>query len=162
MNKTASLSALLAAGWLTTGPAAEPPSGQALFPQYGCTNCHGARGIHPTSKYAPVLRGKPADYLLDQARAIFSGGGHLPAKKQMPQGLYATGTEAYKQLQALGAKGALIDVRTRAEVALLGTPTLSQANIPHVVVDWDEWDFTNFQFPLLHRRGERIIVGARS
>jgi rhodanese-related sulfurtransferase len=52
---------------------ADRPSGQQLFEKHGCTNCHGSEGIHPTSKYAPVLKGKPADYLYRNALAIFGG-----------------------------------------------------------------------------------------
>ncbi|MCU7836386.1 MAG: hypothetical protein KZQ83_14195 [gamma proteobacterium symbiont of Taylorina sp.] len=49
------------------------PDGKLLFENHGCTNCHGLNGVHPTSKYAPVLKGKPADYLIKKASAIFSG-----------------------------------------------------------------------------------------
>ena len=48
-------------------------NGEKLFEKYGCTNCHGEDGIHPTSKYVPVLRGKSADYIYRNAYAIFSG-----------------------------------------------------------------------------------------
>ena len=51
------------------GPAgdAPPESGQRLFEEHGCTNCHGADGVHPESKYMPILRGKSTDYLYQQA-----------------------------------------------------------------------------------------------
>ncbi len=32
------------------------PKGELLFQKFGCTNCHGFDGIHPKSRYAPVLR----------------------------------------------------------------------------------------------------------
>ncbi|MGB5736779.1 MAG: c-type cytochrome [Thiohalocapsa sp.] len=44
------------------GDAARAP-GQRLFAEHACTECHGADGIHPESKYVPILRGKSADYL---------------------------------------------------------------------------------------------------
>ncbi len=47
--------------------------GQILFSNLGCTNCHGQNGAHPTSQYAPALKGKPSDYLIAKASAIFSG-----------------------------------------------------------------------------------------
>jgi len=47
--------------------------GRILFSKLGCTNCHGQNGIHPTSKYAPVLRGKSSSYIIEKASAIFSG-----------------------------------------------------------------------------------------
>lgn len=67
------LGVALASPALAADPAQAKPAGQLLFEQHGCTNCHGAQGVHPTSRYAPVLSGKPADYLLARAGAIFSG-----------------------------------------------------------------------------------------
>ncbi len=55
--------------------ATQAPSGAQLFREHGCTSCHGAEGIHPSARYAPVLRGKPAEYLLERALQIFSGQG---------------------------------------------------------------------------------------
>lgn len=46
--------------------------GKKLFEKYGCTNCHGQDGIHPTSKYVPVLQGKSAEYFFENATAIFA------------------------------------------------------------------------------------------
>lgn len=174
---------LLAAFLCILQPAgAETPDGQALFERYGCTNCHGPHGIHPTALHAPVLRGKPADYLLERAESIFGGGGRtsaarfmheqfcvdetpaegcypvpdkdelrviaqwlagdgpLPAKKRTPQGLYATSVEAYEALRAQKGRAVLIDVRTRAEVAFLSMPEPAAANIPYMLMDFDEWD----------------------
>jgi rhodanese-related sulfurtransferase/cytochrome c553 len=66
------------------------PAGELLFERYGCTNCHGADGIHPTSKYVPVLRGKPADYLYENAAAIF-GGEHMSGKTQFMHDQFCVG-----------------------------------------------------------------------
>jgi rhodanese-related sulfurtransferase/cytochrome c553 len=52
---------------------ANKPEGQRLFEQHGCTNCHGADGVHPEARYVPVLRGKPAAELYAHASKIFSG-----------------------------------------------------------------------------------------
>lgn len=51
----------------------EIPMGQRLFQEHGCTNCHGADGVHPEARYVPVLRGKPAADLYTHAKEIFSG-----------------------------------------------------------------------------------------
>lgn len=47
--------------------------GAKLFSNYGCVQCHGENGVHPTSKYVPVLKGKPAAYIIENANAIFGG-----------------------------------------------------------------------------------------
>jgi rhodanese-related sulfurtransferase len=176
------------------GERTEPPEGQVLFEKYGCTNCHGPEGIHPESKYVPVLRGKPGDYLYGNAVAIFSGVSKsgkthfmheqfcigeaqeegcypkptnaelgqitqwlaqglaqaaLPTKKTTPQGLYVTSTEAYERLQELGDQALFVDVRTRAEVAFVGMPTIADANIPYMTVTgFDEWNEEKGTFKL--------------
>lgn len=61
------------AGAHAEAPDAEKPEGQLLFEQHGCTNCHGADGVHPQARYVPVLRGKPAAELYAHAKKIFSG-----------------------------------------------------------------------------------------
>lgn len=175
--------------------------GQKLFQIYGCTNCHGANGVHPSAKYVPMLKGKSADYLHEQAVAIFGGesmssktafmhdqfcigaaqeegcypvptaselrviaewlgaGSALPSKKQTPQGLYVTSREAYQQLQELGNKALLIDVRTRAEVAFLGMPTIAAANIPYMTIGaFDEWDDKKGTFRLRPNSGFVLAV----
>jgi rhodanese-related sulfurtransferase len=170
---------------------ADKPMGQRLFEKHGCTNCHGPEGVHPTSRYAPVLRGKPVDYLLRNALAIFGGthksekthfmhdqfcigeapeegcypppstasleaitawlaaGATLPEKKRTPQALYVTSTEAHEKLRALGDAALFVDVRTRAEVAFLGMPTVADANIPYMTPGaFDEWDDKKGTFKL--------------
>lgn len=175
--------------------AADPPEkiadGQRLFESHGCTNCHGPNGVHPTSKYVPVLRGKSAAHIFENATAIFggahqsentrfmheqfctgevkqegcypppntaelraiadwlAGAGVLSDKKKTPQGLYVTSVEAYKQLQEAGDQALFIDVRTRAEVAFLGMPTIADANIPYMTAGvFDEWDADGHTFKL--------------
>ena len=165
-------------------------AGKVLFEKYGCTNCHGEEGIHPTSKHVPVLKGQSAAYIFKNASAIFGGdradrkvhamhdqfcigeeseegcyptpsseelmaisawlgSSSLPDKKQTPQGLYVTSTEAYEQLNELGDKALFVDVRTRAEVAFLGTPQLADANVPFMTVgDFGNWDEKEKNFKL--------------
>ena len=60
---------LVAIGEELTDDAAQ---GKKLFEKYGCINCHGQDGIHPTSKYVPVLQGKSAAYFFENATAIFA------------------------------------------------------------------------------------------
>ncbi len=168
-----------------------PISGKQLFQLYGCTNCHGPEGIHPTSRYAPVLKGKPAQYIFDNARAIFTGSKmteqsqfmheqfcvgqeraegcypippsqHLKVisewlgsatalskKKLTKYSLYVTSVEAHKRLEKLGNDALFVDVRTRAEIAVLGMPTTVDANIPYMnLSDFTEWSDrkSNFKF----------------
>lgn len=173
-----------------SAPTPDVAPGKILFEKHGCTNCHGPDGIHPESKYVPVLRGKSADYIFQQASAIFSGektsgntqfmhdqfcigevndegcyalpstqdlhaiaswlsAGELPEKKQTQQGLYVTSAQAYDQLERLGNKALLLDVRTRAEIAFLGMPERVDANIPYMTVgNFDEWDDKKQTFKL--------------
>jgi rhodanese-related sulfurtransferase len=65
---------------------------------------------------------------------------NIPAKKQTELGLYLTAKDAYK-MKTEDPKVLLIDVRTRAEVAFLGMPQVSDANIPYMMPgEWDVWD----------------------
>lgn len=73
----------------------------------------------------------------------------LAKKKQTPQGLYLTATEAYDFIQTNSKDVVFIDVRTRAEVDFLGMPTLADANIPYMLSgDWGEWDDKKKTFKL--------------
>lgn len=185
------LSVLVICFPVVAGARDDSETGKLLFEKHGCTNCHGADGVHPTSKYVPVLRGKPAEYLYENATAIFGGAlksdkthlmhdqfcigeapaegcypvpdvgdlreiadwlgvdGVPPEKKRTPQGLYVNSTQAYEQLQELGDTALLIDIRTRAEVAFLGMPTVADANIPYMTAgSFDEWDDDKDNFQL--------------
>lgn len=76
------LPALLLPMPVIADPAPDPGplvEGERLFRDYGCGNCHGRDGMTPASRYVPVLRGRPADHLVENAAAIFRGertGGH--------------------------------------------------------------------------------------
>lgn len=80
----------LASSVVSAEESAEKTPGELLFEKHGCTNCHGADGIHPTSKYVPVLRGKPADYIYENAAAIF-GGEHMSGKTQFMHDQFCVG-----------------------------------------------------------------------
>jgi len=69
---TATLLSFPVVSLLAAAEVSDQPTGRELFQKHGCTNCHGPEGVHPESKYAPVLRGKSPDYLFEQATAIFS------------------------------------------------------------------------------------------
>ena len=61
-----------------------------------------------------------------------------------------TAVEAYKRLSEAGDKALLIDVRTRAEVAFLGMPSIAAANIPYMSVGgFDGWDEKKQTFKLV-------------
>ena len=65
----------------------------------------------------------------------------LPAGKQTVAGRYLDARAAYQLKQKLGDQAFLLDVRTRYEVMYVGTPTLTDANIPYVEhPDGAPWD----------------------
>jgi rhodanese-related sulfurtransferase len=72
----------------------------------------------------------------------------IPSKKQTELGLYLTAKDAYK-LKTEHTDVIFVDVRTRAEVAFLGMPEVSDANIPYMVAsDWGTWDEKKKNFKL--------------
>ncbi|MEJ2694591.1 MAG: rhodanese-like domain-containing protein [Candidatus Thiodiazotropha sp.] len=78
---------------------------------------------------------------------------NLPAKKQTELGLYLTAKNAYK-LKSENPDVLLVDVRTRAEVAFLGMPQISDANIPYMVPgDWETWNEKKKTFKLAPNSG---------
>lgn len=73
----------------------------------------------------------------------------MPAAKQTRSGLYLDARQAYEFLKEAGGRAYFVDVRTRAEVSLLGMPTLADANIPYVDLAEDaSWDDKNGRFKL--------------
>jgi rhodanese-related sulfurtransferase len=67
----------------------------------------------------------------------------LPAPKRSRLGLYLSAPQAYELKQREGDKLLFVDVRTRAEVMYLGTPTVTDAVVPAVspvggFAVWDE------------------------
>lgn len=72
----------------------------------------------------------------------------IPSKKQTELGLYLTAKDAYA-LKSENADVIFVDVRTRAEVAFLGMPENSDANIPYMMAgDWTSWDEKKNNFKL--------------
>jgi rhodanese-related sulfurtransferase len=69
----------------------------------------------------------------------------LPLGKTTELGLYLTAIEAYELIKKEGNNILFLDVRTQAEVAFVGIPTVVDANIPYEVIeDWSQWDGKNF------------------
>ncbi|MDH5219363.1 MAG: rhodanese-like domain-containing protein [Gammaproteobacteria bacterium] len=65
----------------------------------------------------------------------------LPKKKQTKLGLYMTPAQANAHMQENSQKTLFLDVRTRAEVNFLGTPTVADANIPYMKLnEWYAWN----------------------
>lgn len=78
----------------------------------------------------------------------------IAKKKQTPQGLYLTATEAYDFVQKNGKDVLFLDVRTRAEIGFLGMPTVTDANIPYMLEgDWGQWDEKKSTFKLSPNSG---------
>ncbi len=74
-------------------------------------------------------------------------------KKQTSLGLYLTAQEAYK-MKMEDKKILFVDIRTRAEVAFLGMPTIADVNIPYMTVgDWDTWNEKKKNFKLVPNSG---------
>ena len=87
------------------------------------------------------LLGTVAATVLSATLAISPAHADLSKKKQTTLGLYVTASEAYNMLKDHTAETLFIDVRTRAEVAFLGMPTIADANIPYMLAgDWADWD----------------------
>jgi rhodanese-related sulfurtransferase len=66
---------------------------------------------------------------------------NLPIGKITQLRLYLTAIEAYDLIQTDDKNILFIDVRTQAELAFVGVPTMIDANIPYEVIeDWNQWD----------------------
>lgn len=62
------------------------------------------------------------------------------AKKQTPQGIYLTATEAYELVKKEGDKILFIDVRTPYEFQYVGSTPMADKNIPVVLITLTQWD----------------------
>lgn len=72
----------------------------------------------------------------------------MASKRQTPLKLYVTAKEAYTMLKN-NPTILFLDVRTRAEIAFLGMPTMVDANIPYMLTgDFDTWDEKKKTFKL--------------
>jgi len=56
----------------------------------------------------------------------------VPEYKQTRAGQYLSSKEAYEEIQTNENKILFLDVRTRAEVAVVGMPTVADANVPYM------------------------------
>lgn len=68
----------------------------------------------------------------------------IPEYKQTRAERYLTSKEAYEEIQVEEHKILFLDVRTRAEVEVVGMPTVADANVPYMLMaepmTWnDEW-----------------------
>lgn len=72
----------------------------------------------------------------------------VPESKHTRSHQYLTSEEAYAVLQSEGQQILFLDVRTRAEVSVLGMPTVADANVPYMKIDepmtWND-DWGNFK-----------------
>ena len=76
-------------------------------------------------------------FLTVSTLSIASDDSSLAKKKQTKLGLYMTSPEALNHVTNNIKKTLFIDVRSRAEVNFLGTPTIIDANIPYM--ELNEW-----------------------
>lgn len=80
-------------------------------------------------------------FLLSTTIVAAADGNKLPKKKQTTLGLYLSAKEAHDVLQKDGKNVLFVDVRSRAEVAFLGMPSMADANIPYMKLsEWYAWD----------------------
>lgn len=121
------LGVLLLTSWVwsaegVAAPAAqaEVDPGQELFVNYGCSLCHGAGGVNPTSRYVPILRGKPASYIVENAIGIFDGERDDAMSKLMHDQYCAETT----------AEGACADAPSRAELETIARWLESSITLP--------------------------------
>lgn len=65
----------------------------------------------------------------------------LPPHKRTRLGLYMTPAQAHQHMQEAGPRTLFVDIRSRAEVAFLGMPTVADANIPYMeLAEFYPWD----------------------
>jgi len=73
----------------------------------------------------------------------------LPEAKQTKLGLYLSAPEAFKLKSEGGGKVLLIDIRTKGEFMFLGTPTVTDQNIPYMEIDDPaSWDKKNNRYTM--------------
>lgn len=73
----------------------------------------------------------------------------LPEAKQSTLGLYLSAPEAYKMKSEGGAKVMFVDIRTKGEFLFLGSPTVTDQNIPYMEIDDPaSWDKKNNRYAM--------------
>lgn len=75
--------------------------------------------------------------------------GTLPDSKRSKLGLYLSAPEAYEMKSKGGPQVPFIDIRTKGEFMFLGSPTVTDMNIPYVEIDEPTgWDKKNNRYQL--------------
>jgi len=73
----------------------------------------------------------------------------LPTKKQTKLGLYMSPIQTYEHMKKQGSKTLFVDIRSRAEVNFLGSPTIIDANVPYMELnEWYAWNDKKNDFKL--------------
>ena len=73
----------------------------------------------------------------------------LPKKKQTALGLYLSPQQAYQVMQKNAKTTLFLDIRSRAEVNFLGTPTIADANVPYMELsEWFAWNAKSHGFKM--------------
>ncbi len=73
----------------------------------------------------------------------------LPEVKQSKLGLYLSAPEAFKMKTDGGAKVAFIDIRSKGEFLFVGTPLVTDMNIPYMEIDDPaSWDKKNNRYTM--------------
>ena len=73
----------------------------------------------------------------------------LPEVKQTKLGLYLSAPEAFKMKTEGGGKVLFVDIRTKGEFLFLGTPSVTDMNIPYMEIDDPaSWDSKNNRYTM--------------
>lgn len=86
----------------------------------------------------------------------------VPDAKRTSSGLYLTAPEAFAMKSEGGDTVLFVDIRTRGEFMFLGSPTVTDANIPYVEMDDPPaWDAANKRYRLSPNSDFAGAVAAR-
>lgn len=113
-------------------------------------------------RFTTVVASALATLVLFSSSIMASDWSKLPKKKQTTLGLYLTPTEAYDIMKKQGNKALFLDVRSRAEVNFLGTPTVVDANVPYMELnEWFAWNKKKHNFKMEVNSDFQDAVAAR-
>lgn len=86
----------------------------------------------------------------------------VPEAKRTKAALYLTAPEAFDMKKSGGDAVLFLDVRTRGEFMFLGSPTVTDANIPYAELeDPPAWDAANKRYKVALNSDFLAAVGAR-
>lgn len=86
----------------------------------------------------------------------------VPEAKRTKSAFYLTAPEAFEMKRAGGDSVLFLDVRTRGEFMFLGSPTVTDANIPYAELeDPPAWDAANKRYKVALNSDFLAAVGAR-